>query len=1742
MLPILIFTVALLLPYPTKSYQPETQSKWKFGLVDNWWLPVSEARAYLYNSTDSQDYSTWKLVGWGDADNSGNVTISGLPLSWESSGVPGKLLEYRLVVKLKVGGTASPITLGNWTILTKSFDPNAKLVPLGSMLNTSASYTFGPYGKPPNQWGRFRIRIFYIAFKVVDERGYPLPEVEVSASYCSEYLLGSSKGTLITNKVEPSLRGSVLPTTSSKWPTQITNGSCGQEFRSLQPYSPNKAPIEFGGVGWILLRVPSISSATGEESSLVKNITFLFKFRRTIVGNFTATRLLEPTGEAWTFGSTIDGRLDSDAHALTLDAELQGNMTQVVICSVRWVYINLYDQNHNAWPTRAAKVMLYDLGAGGDYAWPGEIVPTKPYVPPNFVPSLALIRYPSLNTSIKLVVTWFGVTVNETNFLSQKGKPGGLLIPGRPGSEDLSNPSNSEPDGVGNFDLYSDMVRVRVKLFGSDQLPSPLEPNQVDAIILQLEYGAAPSRTDYAKLSYWNGYVALPDSPLSWFLSSSDLSQWGLEEEKAATGWLPSGTRSKIDLIVKYMGIEVLDTRRSYPYNSTISLKCPPFVNDLPVIDPALTDYDKTLLLYIGIYDVGFRVFVGDSRNNASISNVPLFIVLPNGRRTMIWTDGDGVATLHDVPDGVYKNFTILYKMSLLKSSNIGTEGIKIQGSTKPLIELLFPAFNINVTVWNFHKTFKLVNVNVSFYARTNFSELELTDNFLDSILSSPRSKENILPEGWTILSTTHSDTSNYPSILYRTNYWSTTSSWPLRIELMPQANYSVRISVPAGERSRKAGFREADSNVTLYWSWDPWGEEVCLRDSTSIDIRTYVYDARVTTLDESGFPLYLFENSAIILAEPYPSADGGGIHLRNLQQFDPERDDYNAYLVRFNNSAVNIFHSLNASRNINDSDIRAVERAEKYPQQSRYLIGAGNLSQPEYRFIVYYRGVLVFNGSITLSNPYVSEENSIKTSVYEYVFRVLNSPLDGASFGIQNLHAYISWAGLNTSFWPTANLTGREAEEEFILLNSSKLQDGFDIEVVTRMWGPPADERQISLLPKERIAPYFSSYLVSEGGVTDSNGEIRVLIPVWNGSSNIFGSPLYFETSTIPGVTAGVPGGSSSAVVGRIGPPRVDLGDPPWSGQYPIWPDIHSSNITGLIDNSSARTMGFSRSNATGVLSNGLRQSPIIVRAVANDLSIIVKDVSGNILPNQRVEAISASLSLYKVIFTGCDVKKLRSSSSFIFWGAYDYIIRTTNLTDPSLAKSLELYGIQWLTSYLNSPWDSQVLVFQWPAQLQIQVLTHDGTPLERAWVFLSYGTNTAIDENSGEAMNVIPGTNVTASLTDSQGFAAGLSSSPCFVKIGMNVFRGTYLIRIFYSIRGSTDIYGPVKGLLVYDSFTDEPQYKYVYLGIEPPPSDTGEDWSSAQFRIVQTRVWSLKLRLVDDLETPLFGVRVKILQHGQEYDFDPLCNGVSSTTEDGSAWLNFVPGGMYEIEAEWVSPFCTKPVKILRTSIIVKGNVAETLHTSVHEPILRLVDASGNPIVGAKVQIEAIENGRVQDVGTTDILGKVQAQQVHSGAYVIKAYWHGEDISPDPLFVTDSREYVMMAKNVGMLVIQVSGAMGQGLQGASIEVWRGGERIFSGVTNSQGVASSILPYGEYVVRAIHNGLEATHLFYLESPTAIAKLSLEEFVNLFGIGLTPITTIIFALLSITSILLLMVLVHEYIIWRRRRLPKLFR
>ncbi|MEM3145048.1 MAG: hypothetical protein QW332_03500, partial [Thermoproteota archaeon] len=94
------------MPFAVKAQQAYPPGDWKFRIVDDWgkWggdvpsqaNPVSDqfgAVAFLYNSTKPRTYTgdwgfeKWVLLGVGEADKDGWVTISGLPGNvWDSNG------------------------------------------------------------------------------------------------------------------------------------------------------------------------------------------------------------------------------------------------------------------------------------------------------------------------------------------------------------------------------------------------------------------------------------------------------------------------------------------------------------------------------------------------------------------------------------------------------------------------------------------------------------------------------------------------------------------------------------------------------------------------------------------------------------------------------------------------------------------------------------------------------------------------------------------------------------------------------------------------------------------------------------------------------------------------------------------------------------------------------------------------------------------------------------------------------------------------------------------------------------------------------------------------------------------------------------------------------------------------------------------------------------------------------------------------------------------------------------------------------------------------------------------------------------------------------------------------------------------------------------------------------------------------------------------------------------------------
>ena len=1943
-----------------------TAGTWTVPLVDDWGksLAKNEARGYLYNST-GRSWENWVLLSWGDVwvnDTGSYITFKNLRNTWNNTNY-GQTITYSLVIKLKIDGDVTPITIYNHTILTivSSYTGTPPdyyykvfaLKDLGEMLQFGED-SYGPITPIVDDMSDpIEVWLYYKAFKLVDMQGLPVTVSDVKVYYTSSWDPPKNHTWITTSAISGIY--------NAKYCTGVTNGSYTSPDNGLVPVQTPYFHYEANcKVGWVIVKLPFIN-----RTSLVSNMTFLFYYHGTLVGNFSATRLTPPTGNAWNVGSPIDGTFDEAYHATTKTATLGANTTEYVKCNIAWTKFGLYDQNGNGWPTRNAKVTLYDTDLEDTYPWPGVISPdTIPYNDSGFLPSLVLLRYPVVNHTLKVTVTWYDNTVNVTYITSDSTLDGGFEMNSTDGV------LRYRPSGHSTWvaGLVVDMVKVWVKVYTSTQVPAPLDSNLVDEVKIRIESRTAPQTTYIAKLSYWHGYIMLPDAPFGWYGGSAYNTQG--YEDWLATGWLPNGTWSTIDFFIKYKGMEVVNTVTGYPVNTTLKLTCPGIVGRAPITDTALTDYGKTFILYAGIYDVGFKVLLGDSSDNETAPEyTPLFITTPDKQRILVTTDGQGVVTLRDVPAGTYKDFTILFKMLPINCTNI--KSVLVNTSTKPVIELLFPAFRVNITIWNFEKTFKIINLNVSLYNTVDYSKFGIDNDLLRRALDVEHKRSVVLPDGWAVLVPVWAEApgnlgdlidylgdhpTEYSTIKYRTNYWLSgmplddegCPTWPTELGLMPEANYSCRVSVQNGTQNAvNTGFRPADYNATVYWSEDPYPGvgpiEVSSRKAkdltVSVDICTYIYDVPVQTLDASGEALTLVENSAIILAEPYDLELANDANLgltykpRQLwymQQYDESIDDtYNAYLVRFNSSDRNVFHSINASSiedaPMADPDLKT--NASYYPQQSRYLIGNSTLEPAgKYRFNVYYKGVLVFNESIVLENPYsigvaahsVTGSNKIKTSVYPYVFEATNDPLEGNYFGIANLKVEVYWAGLNTSWWPTVNLTYRTAPEEFALLNASKLYKGFNETVVERQWGNVTGlETQESITYvylKSSVIPYYSSYVNVENGTTDAWGEFKCLVPVWNYSigtfptfmgtvypngtwkgdfsggalvsadevlnpeledattapfnvtiggprlpwiestdsvnlvyrtTSIFGTPVFVNYTTIPGVTKDVPALDDPRLVG-VAP-----------GYIP-WVNYKCMNATGLINpetvpedelNGVSLTMNELegvRFDGIGVLTNNTVNASypikygdfqgrsvddptilylvhkatapykeegstsvnppqaaanfyahVVSKTLANDLWVWVEDYAGNALAYQRVEIIRANYTLTRddktivvqpelltVQYTPTEYPygpvKIASTPTKILWGFYDILVRTTNLTDAVVSgtqvvtdnaakeiNNLELYGHQWLYKLLEGggiDWASQELHLQWQAKLNVYIKAGDGnTPIEKAWVYLIYGTNWAhaegigyfppdpdVDPTYGLPTGCIGwgvweiGQNVTAGLTDSSGFAGSLkvvnaigplaTSQGTALNLGFNVYKDIYIVKVYYKYAGEEKIYGPVEGTVVWDTFTDQPQHRYIYLGPVPPATATGEDYSVAQVKLYAVRVWDLKLTLVDQALTPRpIGGAVLTIPG----------LGTLTTGPDGSAKVNLVPAGKFDMIATWKSQFNAEPVTISRTSVTLDKTVDLTIPATVYDAELQLVSPTGKPIANAEISLAGIP------LGLTGADGKVLATQVPSryseetAAYPVTATWFGVDVSPDPVTVTSTKTYIMTAKNVATLTVQVVGAQGQGLNAAQVEIKNSaGTTIFSGVSNEQGIASVEVPYGTYNIRADYKGFTNTASATVDSPTGtVQTIATNVFIEVLGQAMTFATFILWIIVIIIVVLVLAVVIHEYHVWRRKRLPQLF-
>ena len=482
-------------------------------------------------------------------------------------------------------------------------------------------------------------------------------------------------------------------------------------------------------------------------------------------------------------------------------------------------------------------------------------------------------------------------------------------------------------------------------------------------------------------------------------------------------------------------------------------------------------------------------------------------------------------------------------------------------------------------------------------------------------------------------------------------------------------------------------------------------------------------------------------------------------------------------------------------------------------------------------------------------------------------------------------------------------------------------------------------------------------------------------------------------------------------------------------------------------------------------------------------------------------------------------------------------------------------------------SGWNSTVTYLDWNARLMITLLTEDGRPLDGAWVYV-------VDAYTGE--------NVTAAVTDAQGHAgtlfvgAGNAAPPLLIEpgdrvdIGFNLLRGwfwldedkvltgdpvnpdwnpvsnnfppqpvgdeyiqyvtfngrsgwarfygKYFVVVYYRPAGCSQVLGPVSSQIVFDSYTDEPQHQYIYLGIRPESYATASEYGASQAKIFRANVGDMVVSFNDAQGRPLKNVNVVL----EEW-------GISGfTDESGSLLFEKVPRISYRLTAEWVSRYGSKAV--------VKTTVTEdtVIIMPIYDIVLRLFSPSGKPLANADVSLEEVY------LGKADANGEILATQVPSGNYTVSAKWLGSSLVFQKIGVTAGGEITVTPSNMHSLTVMVRGAQGQALEGAGVVIIKDGVELVRMLTDEGGNAEFELPGGDYAVEvSFDQFLRKTQLSLTHD--SLIRVDLDVFIRILGVGMTLSQTILLMLAIMIVIIAIAIIVHEYHIYRRKRLPQLF-
>jgi imidazoleglycerol phosphate dehydratase HisB len=268
---------------------------------------------------------------------------------------------------------------------------------------------------------------------------------------------------------------------------------------------------------------------------------------------------------------------------------------------------------------------------------------------------------------------------------------------------------------------------------------------------------------------------------------------------------------------------------------------------------------------------------------------------------------------------------------------------------------------------------------------------------------------------------------------------------------------------------------------------------------------------------------------------------------------------------------------------------------------------------------------------------------------------------------------------------------------------------------------------------------------------------------------------------------------------------------------------------------------------------------------------------------------------------------------------------------------------------------------------------------------------------------------------------------------------------------------------------------------------------------------------LSILDRQGRPLEGTKLRIVpEQGVEIIYRP---------GSGEFVLKLLEGVTYDLTIEWTSPYDTTAKAVVQDTpagLQAKGRIT----VPVDDVSIKVVDLEGRPVAGAAVKFAG------KDVGSTDSQGVIIVGQVPlDNDYTISVSKEGTEIGSDRVRFTASRTSATIQAGIYDITVLVKGAVGQPIQGALVELIKGGTTIARAATDASGTSVFTKVVGaDYEVRATYEPF--TSKAALPKGTRSVQITLDLYTILLGVPMTFVTllALIIILMLIGVVVTLMV------------------